>query len=125
MRQSTLIVEIGSLLGDLAEKLRNYDQDYSTTDVIKHDLQLVKQSAELNDFDINFQNLQHYRSGYMPERGESFIEKNGFLRADLEDYLEGHKHDIARTVRFFANPYTLRGPGAPGMSRFFDFQVQD
>lgn len=124
MSQSTLIVEIGRLLGGLTEQLRLYDQDYSVTKNIDVNIQLIKEVIKLHGFNINFQSLRDYRSVYMPQRGESFIEKHGFLNADLEEYLEEKYIDIARTARFFANPLSLRGLNAPGMSRFFPSQVQ-
>lgn len=119
-----MLIDIGYLLGELTEALRIYDEAYLIMDTIdKTILWPVQEAAKLHNSKISFLNLRDYRSQYMPEMGESFIEENNFLLADLEQCLEKNQHVVARTTRFFDDPRSLRGPDAPGLSRVLPFQL--
>ncbi len=124
MRQSTLTVEIGEVLGDLTEKLRLYDQYYSITGSITENLQLVEDVSSRKGFCINFEGLRDLRSMSAPHKGETFLEKHGFKNSQLDDYLDQYHADVARTARFFKDPLSLRGLNAPGLSRFFPSQIR-
>lgn len=123
-RQSALLIEIGYLLGELAEALRIYDEAFTIMGSIDTTiLQPVQEAANLRNFNINFPNLRDYRSLYMPEMGTSFVEQRSYLLAELEQCLEQNQHVVGRTTQFFDDPHTLRAPGAPGLSRVLPFQL--
>ncbi len=123
-RQSTLLIEIGYLLGELTESLRIYDQAHSTiVSLTKGILDPVQAAAKRNNASIQFENLKDFRTMYMPEIGPSFIENQSCLLADLEQCLVEHRHAVGRTTRFFSNPLSLRALDAPGLSRVLSFQI--
>ncbi len=115
-RQTALLVDIGHLLSEFTELLRVYDEAHVTIEHIANDiLQPIQEAVAQNRFDVDLSNLQNYRSSYMPEMGQSFIEEQCFLLADLDDYLEANENAVLRSRVFFNDPLSLRAPGGPGL----------
>lgn len=108
LRRSVFVVEIGCMLGDLAQKFNRHDKDTSVIEAVDRELEAIQQAVIQNNMDIKYEALECFRSTYNPELGKCFFEEHQFILPEIYEYLDAHKNATAACSQFVNDPTSLR-----------------
>lgn len=119
MRRSVVVVEIGYLLGELAQKFNRHDKDSSVIEAVDREIEGIQDAVTQNNMDIKYEALECFRSTHNAQLGKCFFEKHRFILPDIYEFLDAHPNAIAASNQFFNDPTSLR---ENRLSRFFPAQ---
>lgn len=113
------MVEIGCLLGELAQKFNRYSIDSSVVEAVDREIGALQEVVAQKGMDIRYDALEHFRSKYKAELGACFFEKHRFILPSIYEYLDDHTSATAASSQFINDPASLK---ENRLSRYFAFQ---